>query len=497
MLSNSSILNTCFLFLRIGIVVLLSFVTVRLLVKAFEIELYGLYVVCTSAVAFAVFLQWAVTSTSQRFFNVELVANDHSKLNVLATNIYGLTLCICLVTYILIWVFEPLIIPFLVKEDWQIELAGTLYMNAALVCCLLLLNSVFVGHCIAVGNIRFYVSVSVADALFKVIAAYILDETDRSAPIVYSEFLILISLLQTLILVVFCMKKHNYLRPVFSSFSIKKIKELCNFTGWTLFGQMTLAFRVQGLIQLFNVYIGAGAVAARALANQVADGTLMFSQNFSVVMAPQLTQAYIKNSRGELLRGAIFSSYICFSITWALVVPIILTTDDILKFWLTLPIPLATDFIRLALIEVVIHSMTLPLVHVVQATGDVRKYWIIIGLLQITIIPISLVALVWESSPQLVYMLAILVSILMALYRIKLVAEIMVVSRSKLIFYILTPAILTILISAILIGLLLMYVIQSIDYMFLVINFLALLLCVSVSMVVLLILRQTLRKVSL
>ena len=87
MLSNSSILNTCFLFLRIGIVVLLSFVTVRLLVKAFEIELYGLYVVCTSAVAFAVFLQWAVTSTSQRFFNVELVANDHSKLNVLATNI--------------------------------------------------------------------------------------------------------------------------------------------------------------------------------------------------------------------------------------------------------------------------------------------------------------------------------------------------------------------------------------------------------------------------
>lgn len=493
MLSNSSILNTCFLFFRIGIVVLLSFVTVRLLVKAFEIELYSLYIVCTSVVAFAVFLQWAITSTSQRFFNVELVTSDYPTLNVLATNIIGLTFCICFVTYFLIWILEPIIVPFVVREDWQIELARTLYMNAALVFCLLLINSVFVGHCIAVGNIRFYVLVSVADALLKVSAAYILDESDRYAPIVYSEYLILISMLQTVILIVFCLTKHNYLIPVFSSFSIKKIKDLCNFAGWTLFGQMTLAFRVQGLIQLFNLYIGGGAVAARSIANQVADGTLMFSQNFSVVMAPQLTHAYVKSSKMELLRQAIFSSYICFSITWALMVPIILTTDDILRFWLTVPIPLASDFIRLALIETVIHSMTLPLVHIVQATGDVRRYWIIIGLLQITIIPISLMALVWTSSPHLVYLLAIFVSIIMTLYRIKLVAEIMVVSSCKLTFYILAPAILTILINAIIISLLLMF---DFNYIFVVTVFLALLLCASVSIVILLIVRKILRNLS-
>ena len=177
-------------------------------------------------------------------------------------------------------------------------------------------------------------------------------------------------------------------------------------------------------------------------------------------------------------------------------VPIILTTDDILRFWLTVPIPLASDFIRLALIETVIHSMTLPLVHIVQATGDVRRYWIIIGLLQITIIPISLMALVWTSSPHLVYLLAIFVSIIMTLYRIKLVAEIMVVSSCKLTFYILAPAILTILINAIIISLLLMFDFSYINYIFVVTIFLALLLCASVSIVILLIMRKILRNLS-
>ena len=74
--------NTLLLYIRMGITMLVSLYTSRIVLKALGVDDFGIYsIVCSVIVAFS-FISSPLSSATQRFYNFELGRNNKERLNI-------------------------------------------------------------------------------------------------------------------------------------------------------------------------------------------------------------------------------------------------------------------------------------------------------------------------------------------------------------------------------------------------------------------------------
>jgi hypothetical protein len=97
--------------------------------------------------------------------------------------------------------------------------------------------------------------------------------------------------------------------------------------------------------------------------------------------------------------------------------------EPVLQLWLKNPPPDAVFFTRLALIEVLINSISLPLMTAARAPGKMKAYELTLGTIQILIFFGSWIVLSFGFSASSVYVVAIIANAVMFFVRLVLMKK--------------------------------------------------------------------------
>lgn len=411
--------NTLMLYVRQILTMLVSLYTVRVVLDVLGVEDYGIYSVVGGIVSFFSFLSGTMASATQRFFSFALGQNDFGKLKRTFTVnwvVYGAIALIALIfleTLGLWFVNDTLQIP-----SERFGAAKLVFHFSVLTFIVTILRTPFMAIIIAHEDMQIYAYVSILEVTLKLLVVFLLVYLPWDKLEIYGVLVFLVSTITSLtyILISFRRYKECQLRAFYWDKLL--FKEIIGFTGWTLFGQLSTVFRSHGITILLNQFFSPVVVAAKAISTNITSQINVFSNNFNVGLYPPIIKYYAADNKEDMFALVFNGSKITFFLMWVFALPLFLEMEAILTIWLKEPPPFSVLFTRLALIEVLINSISLPLTTAARAPGRMRLYELTLGMLQISIFILALIALRFDAPAYSVFVIAILVNILMFAVRL-------------------------------------------------------------------------------
>ena len=414
--------NTLMLYTRQILILLVSLYTVRVVLDVLGVEDYGIYSVVGGIVYFFSFLSGTMASATQRFFSFALGQNNSENLKKTFTVnliIYG---AIAIVAFILL---ETLGLWFVNKQlqvpPERFEAALWVYHFTVFTFIATIFTTPFMAIIIAHEDMHIYAYVSVIEAVLKLVVVFLLIYLPWKKLELYGVLVFAVSVINAIIYIGISIRK--YAECQFRRFYWDKglLNEVVSFTGWTLFGQVTSVLRNQAVTILLNQVFNPVVVAARAVASSITTRINIFSANFNTGLYPPIIKSYAANDKKEMFSLIYNGSKITFFLMWVFALPLILEMDTILNVWLKNPPMGAILFTRLALIEVLINSMSLPIATAARAPGRMKVYELSLGSIQVLIFVVAWIVLKMGGAAYTVYVVAISANVVMFVVRLLIV----------------------------------------------------------------------------
>lgn len=421
--------NTLMLYTRQILILLVSLFTVRVVLNILGVEDYGIYNVIGGIVSFLTFISGTMASATQRFFSFALGQNNLEKLkktfivNLIIYSVIAIIALILLETIGLWFVNEQLRVP-----HERFESARLVYQFSALTFISTIFTTPFMAIIIAHEDMQIYAYVSIFEAIMKLGIAYLLIYLPWDKLELYGILVFTVSIITAIIYISTCTKK--YIECQFRDFCWDKklFYEILGFTGWTLFGQITTAFRNQAITILLNQVFSPIVVAARAVSSNITSRINDFSNNFNLGLYPSIIKSFAADDKKNMFSLIFNGSKITFFLLWVFTLPLFLEMDTILQIWLKNPPPEAILFTRLALVEVLINSISLPITTAARAPGRMKVYELSLGSIQLAIFVASWMVLEMGAAAYSVYIVAIVANIVMFIVRLIIVRSLINIS---------------------------------------------------------------------
>lgn len=423
--------NTLFLYIRMFIVLIISLYTSRLLLNALGIVDYGIYNVVGGIVTLFTFVTGAMSTSSQRYITFALGQQDEQRLKEVFRSSLQVFVLLSLLILLLsetigLWfLYYKMTIP-----AERMTAAFWVYQISILSCVLGMLVIPFRAEIIAHERMNAFAFISILDVVLKLFIVIIISLMDDERLIFYAVLMFLITFLNNIIYMVYCKKQFkeiNY-KMVFNK---PLLKEMGNFAGWSLIGNLAGVLSNHGVNILLNMFFGPAINAARGIAIQV-QGTIQgFIINFQMAVNPQITKTYATNDLNRMHNLIIASSKFSFFLLFFLTLPIILETNQILVLWLKLVPEHTINFIRIIFFIMLIDTLANPLIIANQATGKIKKYQTVVGGILLSIVPISYIALKVGSKPEIVFIIQLAIAIIAQIARVIMIRPLINISYRK------------------------------------------------------------------
>lgn len=393
--------NTFMLYIRMFFLMIVNLYTSRVILQALGVEDYGVYNAIAGFIAMFSMVSSAIAGAISRFITFVLGQGDKDKLKKVFSTaiIIQLTLAaivVVLVEAVGVWFLNThMTIP-----DGR-EVAANWVLQFALVTFVLnLWSTPYNAALIAHEKMAAFAYIGIFEGVANLIIAFMVMCSPFDRLIVYGALICLIALITRMIYNGYC-KKH-FDECIFNwTFDYKLFREMFSFAGWNFIGSISGLLRDQGINILFNVFCGPIINAARGLAIQVQTAVFKFSSNFYVAVQPQITKSYASDNVDESHDLVLRSSRFAFLLLTALIVPLITETDFILQLWLKEVPAHTTAFVQIILLCTLIDSLSTPLIYLMLATGNIKRYQIVVGLFNFINFPVAWIILYCGGSPEL------------------------------------------------------------------------------------------------
>lgn len=418
--SNSSRIakNTIVMYVGQIAILLVSLYTVRVVLRVLGSEDYGIYNVVAGAVTMFGFLIGAMAISSQRFLSYAIGKNDEELLrkNFRATlTIYVLLggIIILLGETIGLWFLNTkLVIP-----EPRIVAANVVYQLSLVNYFLSIIMTPFMSAIMAHEDMSIYAKISILDVFLKLAIVFLLYIIPFDKLIVYGVLLVVVSNIDRILYQRFC-KKHYRECEFVLEFDRDKLKEIASFSGWNLFGNIAWIIKNQGTSFLLNIFFGPVMNAAQTIAIQVRSVITNLASNFSSAAQPQIIKKYANGDYDSMLNLTFTACKLSFYLMIFISIPLILNVDYVLSIWLNDVPEYANSFVILMLCEASIEAMSTPTASANQATGKIKYYQTVIGILGILNLPISYLLLRLNFSVIYVYVTSCLLQFIIVVHRL-------------------------------------------------------------------------------
>ena len=408
------------LYIRMLFLMIVNLYTSRVILQALGVEDYGVYNAIAGFIAMFSMVSSAIAGAISRFITFVLGQGDKDKLKKVFSTaiIIQLTLAaivVVLVETVGVWFLNThMTIP-----DGR-EVAANWVLQFALVTFVLnLWSTPYNAALIAHEKMAAFAYIGIFEGVANLIIAFMVMCSPFDRLIVYGALICLIALITRMIYNGYC-KKH-FDECIFNwTFDYKLFREMFSFAGWNFIGSISGLLRDQGINILFNVFCGPIINAARGLAIQVQTAVFKFSSNFYVAVQPQITKSYASDNVDESHDLVLRSSRFAFLLLTALIVPLITETDFILQLWLKEVPAHTTAFVQIILLCTLIDSLSTPLIYLMLATGNIKRYQIVVGLFNFINFPVAWIILYCGGSPELAQLSIIFFSLGALILRISM-----------------------------------------------------------------------------
>lgn len=415
--------NTLLLYVRLLFTMVVGLYTSRVVLKTLGIEDFGIYNVVGGFVTMFTVLSGSLSAAISRFLTFELGKGDINKLKkVFSSSVtiqMGLSLIIIVIAETLgLWFVNcKMVIP-----EGRLEAANWVYQFSILSFVVSLISVPYNASIISHEKMGTFAYMSVFEASGKLAVAYGISHAPIDRLIFYGGMILGISLVMRLIYGWYC-KKNFEECSYHLEFDIDLLKKMFSFAGWNFFGAGSWQLMTQGVNMLLNVYFGVAVNAARGVAVQVDNAVMQFVNNFTTAINPQITKSYASGDREYMFtlifRGAKYSFFMLLFFA----IPIICETDFILRIWLKEVPVYAPVFIRLATIVSLLHVLSNTMITAMLATGNIKKYQIIVGGLGMLVFPLVWLSFHFGCSPEVAYIIIIIVFLFQLIARLYLLKQ--------------------------------------------------------------------------
>ncbi|HGW2956168.1 TPA: lipopolysaccharide biosynthesis protein [Raoultella ornithinolytica] len=405
--------NTFFLAFRTILSLLVSLYTTRVILDEMGASGYGLFSVIYGAVGFFVFIVLAMNDSVQRFLSMKIGSDDIQGIKDIFKNsiviylIFGAVLISCLLCLKDVALNNVLNI-----SENSIGTAYKIYVLACLSIFILVVQTPFNALVLSYEKMSFYAYMSIYDACSKLMLAFAITHMVSNDKVtLYSLLLLISSVVGFGCYVLFCLI--NFSKSLFGGRVNKGIiKEIYSFSFWNVLGGFASVSRIQGINILLNIYFSTVVNAAFAISNTVLNAINLLTQSLVTAIRPQIYKSYAASDITRYRMLILLGSKFTFVFLSIISLPIIINTNEILMVWLKNIPDYGVVFVRIIVFMALIDSLSFSIMAGIQATGKIRAYQLLVGIVVFVNLPITYILLKAGFSPQFIAFPLIITSLI-------------------------------------------------------------------------------------
>lgn len=410
--------NSIFLYFRMLLIMSISLYTSRVILTALGVEDYGIYNVVGGIVNLFAFINGAMSLTTQRYVAYELGKGGNNQVR----RIFNTCVMIHILIAILIIILSESVGLYLLEVHFTIPpermtAARWVYQLSILSCVTMILSTPYNGAIVAYERMQTFAYISLLETVLCLVVALIIRHGFFDNLIVYAILLSLVKFVIQLCYIVYCRKKIPEIQFT-CDFDRKMFKQMLSFTSWTLFNNGSIIACGQGINILLNIFFNPVVNAARAIAVQVETAVASFSKNLQMAMNPQIIKSYATRGLDRYHSLIMISSKYAYFLMLLLSFPILLETDYVLELWLKIVPDYSVQFIRIILLIALVNTLSEPLNAAVTATGKVKYFQAISGVMLIGVLPVSFYLFKVWPYPSVVFAVYLTASVAAYLYKL-------------------------------------------------------------------------------
>lgn len=415
--------NTLFLYLRMFLMMAISLFTSRVILSTLGVSDYGVYNVVGGVVAMFGILSGSITNSITRFLTFELGKNDNEQLQ----KVFSTSLNVMFVLSFIIIVIGEIVGIWFLNYKMNIPEGRMDAANWAFQCSLATFviglisvpyNSTIVAH----EKMSAFAYISIFEALMKLLIVYSLYVSPFDKLKTYVVLLLMLSLVIRFIYGLYCNRHFQEAKYHFVH-DKALLKQMTSFAGWNFFGQGAYMLNNQGVSIVINLFFGVTVNAARGIATQVNTAVNQFVSNFMMALNPQITKSYAAGNLEEMHKLVFRGSKFSFFLMLFFLIPICLETRMILHLWLNVVPEYAVEFVRWTLIITTLGMLSNTLITSLHATGKIKRYMIIVGIIEFSNFPITYLVFKMGFGPLYAYYVYFVVYLFLAFLRLYLIKD--------------------------------------------------------------------------
>lgn len=423
--SNSKRLakNTLVLYFRMAFIILINLYMSRVILDTLGVEDYGIYNVVGGFVTMFSILSASLSNAISRFITFELGKGDlDSQKQVFSTSV-----TVLIILSVIIAILLEIIGLWFLNNKMQIPVERMAAAHWTLQCSIFtfVLNLISVpynGCIIAHEHMTAFAYISILDVLLKLGSVFFLYLALGDNLIVYSVLIAISAFIVRLVYGIYC--NRHFIECKFKFlWDESLIKKMISMASWNMLGAGGGILNDQGTNVAMNVFFGVTVNAARGIASQVNSAVQQFAASFITALNPQITKSYAQGDISALQslvhRGIKFSYYLMLIIS----IPIIIEAPFILDLWLPVVPDYTVLFVRLTIVIALVTASGHIFFTAIMATGDIKRYQIVIGSLSVTIFIITLLLFYIGFPPYYSYIIHLIIDIVVLVARMILVNQ--------------------------------------------------------------------------
>lgn len=410
--------NTIYLYMRTGVTMLVSLYTSRIVLNALGVEDFGIWGVLGGLVSMFGFINSSLSSSVFRYLTHAIGTSDKRQIN----DNYSVSIVIHLVLAIVIFLLCESIGQWFLQTKLVVPVAKQAMANAVFhiviaTSCISLLSVPFNSVIIAYERMNVFAYMAIVDVVIKLAIAYLIDLLPNNKLYWYAIMMLSVCVLMLFFYFLYVKLNFKTLR-VNLRVDRKTYFAILGFSGWSLFGNLAYIGYTQGLNMLINMFFGPIANAARAISLQIEQSIRTFVTNFQTAINPQIIKKFASGEMDRMHALIFTSSKFSVYLLLFLALPVVLETDFILDIWLKQVPAHTTAFCRIMFMVITLETLSNAIGIGVVATGEIKKYHVIVGLILLSIVPISYFILCMGAVVESVFVVYFVVEIIAVVARL-------------------------------------------------------------------------------
>ena len=366
--------NTIALYIRTFIVMIISFITARVILQQLGVEDYGLNNLISGVVTMFNFLNMSMGTAVQRFYNVEEAKEGGESAKKIFGSAMLIHLAISAVTLILLEVFAIFFLHRLNIPEERMNVAQWVFQFTSINLILGIITVPPFAYLRAKEEFSKLAVLDVAEAFCRLGILYLLyiSPADKLWTLAFLTFVV--TVLYNLVVWLMANRLYHEVTKPYVYYEKSLFVKMMSFSLLLLFAVASSMVYWQGLVMMINVFFGVAINAAYGIGDQIKKAVDRFLANFKQSIVPQLMESQAAGEDDRLYKLIFAATKITFVLSLLIAVPVIFETDFILTIWLKTPPEFTTRFVQLGFAVSVLNSFSFFVIQAIHATGKVTGY---------------------------------------------------------------------------------------------------------------------------